>query len=251
MLSGGQFRHRDIVASALGWWTDAGVDMLVDETMRDWLAVPARPAVPIQPATAAAAAPASVAPPSAVAPLPDTIEALHALLAAGAYVPSPPPPRLRVAPAGDPGADLMIVVDMPDPGDAEAGRLFSGDTAAMFDGMVGAMGYDRSRIYLAPFSPVRAAGRLDPRAADALAALMRRHIALVAPKALILFGDMPALALLGRDALATRGGLRSVNHDRGMVPAIATFHPRHLLRMPSLKAATWADMRLLLGVLAP
>jgi len=34
-----------------------------------------------------------------------------------------------------------------------------------------------------------------------------------------------------------------------MVPAIATFHPRHLRRMPALKAATWTDMRLLLGVL--
>ena len=244
MLYGGQYRHRDVIASALGWWADAGVDMLADEAVRDWLAPPPPPAPPIAPA-----APDGPASPVATA-LPDTLDALHALLATGDYAPSPAPPRLRVAPSGDPAADLMIVADMPDPGDAEAGHLFAGETANLFDAMLAAMGVDRARIYLAPFSPARAAGRLEPRQGEALATLMRRHIALAAPKALILFGDGVAHGLLGPAALAQRGGLRTVNHDRGMVPAIATFHPRHLRRMPALKAATWTDMRLLLGVLA-
>jgi len=81
--------------------------------------------------------------------------------------------------------------------------------------------------------------------------LMRHHIALKKPDALMLFGDEPARWLIGEDALVTRGGLRSVKHDGGTAAAIATFHPRHLRRMPALKAAAWADMRLLLGVLAP
>jgi len=241
VLKGGQYRYRDVVASALGWWADAGVDMLADEDVRDWLAPP--PAkIPIAPA-------ATPTPPPVVTAAPGTLDALHRLLATGDYAPSPAPPRLRVAPSGDPAADLMIIADMPDPGDAEAGHLFAGETAALFDAMLAAMGLDRSRIYLAPFSPARAAGRLDPKQGEALAALMRRHISLAAPKALILFGDSVAHCLLGADALASRGGIRSVNHDGGMVPAIATFHPRHLRRMPALKAATWTDMRLLLGVL--
>jgi len=243
VLHRGQYRHRDVVASALGWWADAGVDMLADEDVRDWLAPP--PKAPIAPAAVAGAVP-----PPAVAALPETLDALHALLATGDYAPSPAPPRLRVAPSGDPAAELMIVADMPDPGDAEAGHLFAGETAALFDAMLAAMGVDRARVYLAPFSPVRAAGRLDPKQGEALATLMRRHIALASPKALILFGDSVAHCLLGADALETRGGIRSVNHGAGIVPAIATFHPRHLRRMPALKAATWTDMRLLLGVLA-
>jgi uracil-DNA glycosylase family 4 len=243
VLDGGQYRYRDVVASALGWWADAGVDTLADEAPRDWLAPP--PAKPqIVPST-----PLATATPVATG-LPETIEALHALLANGDYAPSPAPPRLRVAPSGDPAADLMIVADMPDPGDAEAGHLFAGETATLFDAMLAALGLNRTRIYLVPFSPARAAGRLDPRQSEALATLTRRHIALASPKALILFGDSVAQGLLGPDALATRGGIRSVNHDRGMVPAIATFHPRHLRRMPALKAAVWTDMRLLLGVLA-
>ena len=246
MLNGGDYRYRDVVASALGWWADAGVDMLADEDVRDWLAPPpSKP--PIAPVAVGAA---TAAPTPAASALPETLEALHALLATGVYAPSPAPPRLRVAPSGDPAAELMIVADMPDPGDAEAGQLFAGETAALFDAMLAALGLDRARIYLAPFSPARAAGRLEPKQGEALATLMRRHISLVAPKALILFGDSVAHCLLGLEALATRGGIRTINHGGGSVPAIATFHPRHLRRMPSLKAATWTDMRLLLGVLA-
>jgi len=253
VLNGGDHRFRDVVASALGWWADAGVDSLADESVRDWLAPPPRPAsisvaVSDSPSPPPIAAPIEAAP--APATLPDTLEGLHALLAEGDYIPNAAPPGRRVAPAGDPGAGLMIIADMPDPGDAEAGHLFAGETARLFDAMLAAMGRDRATIYTAPLSPVRPAGRLDARQGEALARLMRHHIALAKPRALILFGDEAARWLIGEEALATRGGLRSVQHEGGTVPAIATFHPRHLRRMPALKAASWSDMRLLLGVLA-
>ena len=236
-----------MVASALGWWSDAGVDCLADETTRDWLTVPPRPEAPVAPASAPVPAAGS---PSAVS-FPETLEALHALLATGDYMPNAAPPGRRVAPAGNPASGLMIVADMPDPGDTEGGHLFAGETARLFDAMLAALGRDRTSIYYAPFSPARAAGRIDAQQGEALARLMRHHIALVNPKALILFGDEAARWLIGEEALATRGGLRAVQHEGGMASAIATFHPRHLRRMPALKAATWADMRLLIGVLAP
>jgi DNA polymerase len=239
MLNGGDHRFRDTVASALGWWAEAGVDSFVDEHVRNWLTPPSKLGQPI-----------STTAPGPLASLPDTIEALYALLAAGAYAPQPAPPGRRVAPTGTPASDLMIVADMPDPGDAEAGHLFAGETARLFDAMLASMGRDRASIYLTPFCPARAAGRIDEHRSEALARLMRRHIALAAPRALILFGDEPARRLIGPEALQTRGGLRSVKHDGGTVPAIATFHPRHLRRMPALKAGAWADMRSLLGVLA-
>lgn len=245
MLNGGDHRFRDAVASALGWWAEAGLDTLASEDPRDWLAAPARP-VPAP--SGEAPAPSGVAPLQPVTALPGSIDTLHTLLATGDYAPQPAPPGRRIAPSGTPGAALMIVADMPDIDDI--GHLFAGEAARLFDAMLAAMGRERTSIYLAPFSPARVAGRLDPRQGEALAALMRRHMALAAPKALILFGDEPAKWLIGPDALQTRGGLRSVNHDGGMVPAIATFHPRHLRRMPALKASSWADMRLLLGVLA-
>jgi uracil-DNA glycosylase len=236
MLSGGEHRFRDVVASALGWWAEAGLDTLADEQPRNWLAPPARPARMAE----------AVAEPVA-ASLPNGLEALHALLATGDYAPQPAPPGRRIAPSGTPGSALMIVADMPDADDA--GTLFTGETARLFDAMLAAMGLDRERIYLAPFSPARAAGRVAPEQGEALAALMRRHVALAAPRVLMIFGDEPARWLIGPETLQNRGGLRSFNHDGGTLPAIATFHPRHLRRMPALKAGAWADMRLLLGVI--
>ena len=239
MLNGGQHRFRDVIASAIGWWAEAGLDTITDEQPRDWLAAPARAARPAEAPLPAVPAPAPA--------LPDSIEALHALLATGDYAPRPAPPSRRIAPSGAPGAALMIVADMPDADDAD--RLFTGETGRLFDAMIAAMGLDRERIYLAPFSPARSAGRIAPDQGEALAALVRRHVTLAAPKALMIFGDEPARWLFGEQALQARGGLRELNHDRGTVPAIATFHPRHLRRMPALKASAWADMRLLLGVL--
>ena len=57
-------------ASALDWWQEAGVDMIVGETPRDWLNPKAK------------AAPAEVAPPPAA--LPDTLDAFRDWLAGSA-----------------------------------------------------------------------------------------------------------------------------------------------------------------------
>lgn len=236
MLNGGQHRFRDVIASTIGWWSDAGLDTLADEQPRNWLVPPAKAAPALQ-----------AAPPSPATALPDGLEALHIFLATGDYAPQSAPPSRRIAPSGTAGSDLMIVADMPDADDM--GTLFAGDAAKLFDAMLAAMDLDRARIYLAPFSPARSAGRIDSKQGDALATLMRRHIALATPKAVMIFGDEAARWMIGPEALEKRGGLRSVNHDKGTVPAIATFHPRHLRRMPALKAGAWADMRLLLGVL--
>lgn len=248
MLNGGQHGLRDVVASALGWWADAGVDTLAGEDVRDWLVTPVRPAVAASPAVAAApSAPSAI---SATSELPTDLPGLLALLASGDYAPRPAPPPLRVAPSGDPASALMIVTDMPEAGD-ERGGLFSGETAALYDAMLTAIGLDRTGVYCTPLSPARfSGGRIDDRHADPLARILRRHVALAAPKALLLFGDEAVRVLLGPDALAKRGGIRFLNHDGGEIPAIAITHPRTLRRAPAAKAAAWRDMRLLIGELA-
>lgn len=244
MLNGGQHRFRDVIASAIGWWAEAGLDTIADEQPRDWLAAPARVARPTEGPAPAVSTPAAAVP---AAVIPDNLDALRTLLATGDYAPQSAPPSRRIAPSGTPGAALMIVADIPDADDAAA--LFTGETGRLFDAILAAIGVDRERIYLAPFSPARSAGRIAPDQGEALAALMRRHVSLASPKALMVFGDEPARWLFGPEALQNRGGLREFNHDGGTVPAIATFHPRHLRRMPALKASAWADMRLLLGVI--
>jgi DNA polymerase len=231
VLQGGNTRFGDIVASTVDWWAQAGVDEAIDERPRDWLTPPARAVAALKTQT-----------------LPGDLAALHALLASGDIAPKAAPPSRRVAPSGDPAAALMVIADMPDPGD-EGRTLFAGETARLFDAMMAAIGLDRTSLYLAPLSPWRMpGGRIDPRAGEPLAALMRHHIALAGPRALLILGDEAARALIGETG-ATNPSLRAINHAGGTVPAIVTFHPRTLRRAPAAKPIAWAALRLLTGVL--
>jgi DNA polymerase len=237
VLDGGAQRYRDEIASLIGWWAEAGVTSFVDEAPRNWLAPP-----PPKPALAAATQPAAAPPPADLA-------AFRAMLATGAYLPAAPPPQRRVAPEGEAGARLMIVTDMPDEADLRGRRLLCAE-AALFDAMLAAMGLTRAAVYLAPLSPGRITGGRIGAAAEGLAALMRAHIGLVRPSALLLFGEETCRAMMGVERAEACAALRLVNYDGGTVAAIATIHPRILVRRPACKADAWAAMRQILGVLA-
>ncbi len=212
--------------SALGWWIEAGVDVIVDELPRDWM----RRAAPA-PAAPDPVAPAAVAP----ADLPAFREWL-----ATAELPSGG--GARIAPSGDPAADLMVIADMP-----EDGAPLGGEAGRLFDRMLAAIGRTRDAVYLAPLSPTRfPSGRVPPEAIPPLGTIALRHVALAHPRMLLLLGDAPALALLGMPMAAARGRLHKINHDGVTVTAVATFHPRFLLKRPACKADAWADLRLML-----
>ncbi len=237
---------RAAFASALDWWADAGVGALAEEAPRDWL----RPIAPM-PAATPVVAPVPSPATTLAGPAAATLAEFQAWLA---VTPDPPGGAAlgeRVAPAGDAAAGLMIVVDMPEDGDAAAGRLVSGAAGRLLDRMLAAIGRDRASIYLAALAPDRiAGGRIAPDRAIALAGTMRRHIARAAPRAVLLLGDGACAALLGEPVARARGGLRTLNHHGGTVAAVATFHPRLLLESPARKAEAWRDLRLLLEELA-
>ena len=130
-------------ASALQWWQDAGVDILVDEIPRDWL----RPKAKAAPAAAPAATPADT--------LPDQLDLFQAYLRDNSTLPYASASARRVCPAGDPAAGLMIVTDMPAAEDCSTGTLLSGEVGKLFDRMLAAIGRDRESIYLASLSCLR------------------------------------------------------------------------------------------------
>lgn len=226
----------DAAASALRWWMDAGVDTLVDEAPRDWLRPKAR------------AAPPSVPVPSD--DLPDQLDLFQAWLRDSDAMPFASPSAPRICPSGDPAADLMVMVDMPAHADCGAGTLLSGESGALFDRMLAAIGRDRSSIYLASMSCLRPPdGRLD--GAGRCAAIARHHIGVVAPRALLLFGDACAKGLLGLSMAQARGRWHDVETPAGPVKAIVTLPPDYLLRQKSAKAHAWADLQMLVEGLKP
>jgi DNA polymerase len=218
--------------SALSWWEEAGVDTIVGEEPRDWL----------NPKTKAPAPTPAAAIEASVEALPDTIEAFRAWAATGR----------AIAPAGDPSSGLMMLTDMPSADDAAAGAIFSGEAGALFDRMIGAIGRSRETIYLAAFSPLRpAAGRIDDAGVARLADIARHHIALAAPRALLLFGDSCSRALLGMPMTAARGRWHALETPHGPIKTLVTIRPQDLLTQPKWKAHAWADLQLLMEEVKP
>ena len=229
-------------ASAIGWWLDAGVDVIVADEPRDWL----RPKVAEPPLETKALIP-EAARAEADEPLPDQLELFHEFLRSSDRLPFAAPSAPRVCPAGDPASGLMIMIDMPTAEDCAAGTLLSGDVGRLFDRMLAAIGRDRETIYFAALSCLRSAdGRLVDAAEKQCGLLARHHIGLAAPKALLLFGDGASKSLLGLPVMRARGRWHEVETHAGPVRTIATISPRQLINHPAQKAHAWADLQLLM-----
>ena len=255
-----------LAASTLDWWRDAGVDTLVDDLPRDWFAGPVAPtmaisasvqafadAAPLAPAGAGAGAGAGAAP-VAVAALPAALDAFLAWRS-GPDAPETGWSGISIAASGPVDAAVMVLVDCPDREDGPAATMLSGAPGRLFDRMLAAIGLSRDTVHLASVCARRpATGRVDPVIEARLADIARHHIALVAPRRLLLLGNAASRAILGTDAASARGGLRRLNHDGAQIAIdteiVASFHPRFLIEKPALKAEAWKDLQMLIGGMA-
>ena len=239
-----------LVAAALRWWDDMGVDTLVEDAPQPWLG---RAAKAVDPQISEPHAGAAVSPPpgaeAPLAPLPQSLEALVDWLMQDPAVPEAGPADRRLRPFGMPGAAIAIVTDMPEPGDAEASMLLSGEAGQLFDRMLAAIGLDRSCVYCLPLCPGRPpTGRLSSSALTRLGEIARHHLALAAPQRVWLLGQATSQALLGEDATTSpdKMGADMQQVAEGL-QCIASLHPRLLLQTPQRKAAVWKDMQALIG----
>jgi uracil-DNA glycosylase family 4 len=227
-------------ASALRWWADAGVDVMVGETPHDWLRSNEQVPPPLETSAPSAPAPAGDI-------LPDQLDLFQAWLRETDTLAFAAPSAPRICPSGDASAGLMIMTDRPAAEDCAQGSLLSGETGRLFDRMLAAFGRDRSSIYLASLSCLRSpTGIFNGESQTQCATLARHHIGLACPKALLLFGDTCGKALLGLSVMQGRGRWHELATHAGPVPTLITFHPDILLDQPKFKAAAWADLQLLM-----
>jgi len=230
--------------ATLGWLLEAGVDTLVDEEPRNWLSAPV-PDV----ATPEAAAPKSARP--AATPAAATTTGVDALIAAADSTAAlyDAAKALRPKPIfadGDPASGVMIIGQDAAPDDDRTGRPFSGPSGALLDRMLKAGGRDRSSVYLTNLYHWRSTGG-RPATEDETrlsTLILRRHIELVRPRALLVMGDKPSKALFDTDTGITKLRGRWIDLELGdfRVPALPTFNPAYLLRVPPHKALAWADL---------
>ena len=226
-------------ASALAWWLEMGVDVPVQDSPRNWLQpVPDKPAV----------APANDAVTPNVAELShQTLAELQDWLSSSSQHPLASATAKRIMPVGPENAPIMLLSDAPTLEDFAAGLPIGGEPWALTRHMLAAIGITADQAYVAPLSCFYAPGqRLKDEDLAECARLARRQVALARPQRLLLFGDAPCRALLGKTLTAARGHVHKIEG----VPAVATFHPRQLLRRASDKALAWKDLLLLMEDLA-
>jgi len=219
--------------SVLEWWIESGVDVLVDERPRNWLQEKQTPVH--QPESE----PESARPDQAR--VPDTLPLFREWLTSastGAKAKSKP-----VYPQGEEGAEVMLIAEAPGREEAAAGTPVAGEARTLMERMLAAVGLTSAQAYFANLSCFYAPGaKPNSKNLEECAETARSHIALAKPKRLLLLGDAPARALLGKSLAEARGHLHRVEGIR----TIVTFHPRFLLDRPSDKGRAWKDLMLLM-----
>ncbi|QXT36398.1 uracil-DNA glycosylase [Sphingomonas sanguinis] len=233
-----------LAASALDWWHDAGVDVLVEDDPRDWMAPEPVRAPLVMPGQAPAAALPIPAPATS---LPDTLEAFLAWRLSDA-APEATWDGISLTATGPADAALMVLVDCPDRDDGDAGQILSGAPGRLFDRMLAAMGLSRETVHVASVCARRPiAGRTPAGVETRLAEIALHHVGLVAPRGLLLLGNAASRAVLGTELTDARGHSHVIDHKSGKTNVVATFHPRFLIEKPMAKAESWKDLQRVMG----
>lgn len=219
------------------WWREAGVDQAFADAPTDWLAEPEAEAGIPEPAAELAASVET--PPELLAGGPDnwptTLDAFDAwwiaepALALGS--------RSRIPPRGAADAALMVLVPQPEAEDGAV--LLSGPQGALLANILAAFGLASDQVRVAALLPSHQP-HPDWPALDRAGwgALARLHLALAAPRRLLVFGQV-ALPLLGHDPAQAAAEFSQVALQGGGVPALCARGLDTLLVRPRLQASLW------------
>jgi uracil-DNA glycosylase len=155
---------------------------------------------------------------------------------------------------GLPGSRIMLIGEAPGEGEDRIGRPFVGRAGRLLDRMLGAIGLDRQKVYIANVVPWRPPGNRTPTLQETQICLpfIERQIDLADPEYLVCLGGSAARALLGINGgiMRARGSWFPYPRQTGRdIQALAILHPAFLLRQPAHKRFAWADMRALARML--
>ena len=157
---------------------------------------------------------------------------------------------------GRAGARVMVIGEAPGREEDRLGKPFVGAAGQLLDAMFAAIGLSRESpdlehaLYITNVLPWRPPQNRDPSPEEIamMMPFMARHIELAKPEILVVMGNIPAGALLGRRGITK---LRGNWTEAQGLPCLPMFHPAYLLRQPLQKRAAWADLQSLHLKLSP
>ncbi|GGC18513.1 hypothetical protein GCM10011371_02580 [Novosphingobium marinum] len=237
----------EAVAAALDWWRLAGVDCDFADEPQEWLAEPApvaekasekQPEQRDRPVAARKAVPEPK--PGPVVPdkagWPGDLDTFRAWWLAESWLDGGRTGG-RVPPRGKAHAELMVVVPEPEAEDGE--RLLSGAQGRLLDAILAAMGIPAEAACVASALPRHTPmADWDAVAAQGLGEVLRHHIALAAPRRLLVLGNN-ILPLIGNDTAQRPAVSLNFNHESTNIPLLAARSLPALMSRPAWKAELW------------
>lgn len=241
--------------AALMWLVELGADEPIAEAPVNRYAVAAETPTPADP-VGKAAAPAAVQTPDSADPVAEaealaagagSLEALAEAQAGYGHCELKKGARNFVFADGNPKARVMIIGEAPGRDEDLEGKPFVGRAGQLLDRMFAAIGLSRTSpdaetaLYITNVLPWRPPQNRDPEAAEIAMMLpfLKRHVELADPDVIVLMGNTPCSAALGkRGILRLRGNWTEAFGK----PALPMTHPAYLLRNPAAKREAWADL---------
>ena len=141
----------------------------------------------------------------------------------------------------------MILGEAPGEEEDRQGRPFVGRAGQLLDRMFAAIGLSRTApapdnaIYITNVLPWRPPANRTPEPAEIAMMLpfLKRHVELAAPDLLVLMGNTPCQAILGRQGILR---LRGQWTEGFGLPVMPMTHPAYLLRQGPAKRDAWSDL---------
>ncbi|WP_432260059.1 uracil-DNA glycosylase [Cupriavidus sp. TMH.W2] len=144
---------------------------------------------------------------------------------------------------GDRQAEWMLVGEAPGENEDLQGEPFVGQAGKLLDNMLGALGLARGRdVFIANVLKCRPPGNRNPEPEEVAQCepFLRRQIALLKPRVIVVLGRFAAQSLLR--TTTPIGKLRGNVHTYEGIPVVVTYHPAYLLRTLTDKARAWEDL---------
>jgi DNA polymerase len=145
---------------------------------------------------------------------------------------------------------VMVIGEGPGAEEDAQGRPFVGRAGQLLDKMLSSIQLSRNtNCFIANVVKCRPPENRDPypEETSACAGFLKRQIALLSPKFILVAGRVAARTLLDTSEPVgkLRGKFMEYALDNTTIPLLITYHPAALLRNEELKRPAWEDLKLL------
>jgi DNA polymerase len=150
---------------------------------------------------------------------------------------------------GNPNANIMIIGEGPGANEDLEGVPFIGRTGELLDKMLSSINLDRNNVYISNVVNYRPLENRNPTKEEIIRYLpyLIKHIEIINPQILILFGSTALNAIIGNDKVISdiRGKWIEKRIGSCNTLVIVSFHPAFLMRQPEQKKKSWMDLKMI------